>query len=347
MSVSQSSLEAMYLGRLQFLFNEFGQHGIGEEHPQLGVGQIATVIRYGFDLIPVLLGTRLSYADAWGFFAQPRRLEEVRGIKPVDIRNHPEGEWIIRHKEQLTEVYGGASHCLDVGSVMNNAFRILGQDIYVELLEHPAEIRSLFETILETMRGLYALLDGEFGNMDPVPISNCNVTMMGPSLYEQSVREFDARQNHFAAERHEVAPRAALHHCDVPVDRFIESYAGLPGLASLQASLESDVAAIKRRIPNCAFSAMISPRMLGRDMDELRTKMDCAVAAGADDLAFWNIDPTVDPARLRKMLAMIADVATSHGRSAQFTAMPLCWEEIEWAHGRYQTDAVSKAIAGQ
>ena len=298
---SQSALEAMYLGRLRFLFDEFNQFGIGQEKPRLGAGQIATVIRYGFDLVPVLLGTQVDYGQAWGFFARPRPLDEVRGLTPVDIRNHPEGEWIVRHKERLVELYGGASHCLDVGSVMNNAFRILGQNIYADLLDRPAEVRSLFEAILPTMRALYELLDDLFGNMDPVPISDCNVTMMGPALYEQSVREFDARQN----DRRGVAPRAALHHCDVPIDRFLESYAGLPGVASLQASFESDVAAVKTRLPDCAFSAMISPRVLLRDLAALRTKLDRAVASGADDLAVWNIDPATDPDRLRQIFRII------------------------------------------
>jgi hypothetical protein len=333
----------MYLGRLRFLFDAFNQFGIGEEKPQLGAGQIATVIRYGFDLVPVLLGTQVDFGDAWGFFARPRTLDEVRGLTPVDIRNHSEGEWIVRRKEQLVELYGGASHCLDIGSVMNNAFRILGQNVYADLLDRPDEVRTLFEVILSTMRALYELLEDLFGNMDPVPISDCNVTMMGPALYERCVREFDARQNRFAADRHGVLARAALHHCDVPIDRFIESYAGLPGLASLQASFESDVAAVKKRIPGCAFSAMISPRALLGDLTVLRKNLDRAVASGADDLAVWNIDPTTDPDRLRQIFSMISEVCSEHGRVAQFTAMPLCWEEFEWAHARYQSTVAAGA----
>ncbi len=338
---SQSGLEELYLGRLRFLFEEFGQFGIGEEKPVLGPGQIATVIRYGFELVPALLGTRYDFADAWGFFPRLRRLEEVRGLEPVDVRNHREGEWIVRRKEEMVRLYGGATHCVDIAGVVNHAFRILGQDIYADLLDHPAEVRALFEVILQTMRGVYDLLDDVFGNMDPVPMGNCNVTMMGTALYEQSVLEFDARQNRFAADRRPVPPRAALHHCDVPVDRFIESYARLPGLASLQASFESDVAAVKRRLPACAFSAMISPRVLQKDLAAFRDKLDRAVAAGADDLAVWNIDPATDPDRLRRIFAIIGDICRQHNRSAKFDAMPLCWEEMEWAHARYQPQAAA------
>lgn len=220
---------------------------------------------------------------------------------------------------------------------MNVAFRILGQDIYADLLDHPTEVQTLFEVIDQTMRTVYELLDDLFGNMDPVPISNCNVTMMGSDLYEQSILRFDARQNLYAANRRSVPPRAALHHCDVPIDSYINSYARLPGLASLQASFESDVAAVKKQIPGCAFSAMVSPRVLLGDMNIFRQKLERAVAADTDDLAIWNIDPATDPDRLQILLAIIREVCSQYGRVAKYTAMPLCWEEMEWAHARYQS----------
>jgi hypothetical protein len=334
---SQAGLEDMYLGRLRFLFEQFGTVGIGAEKPVLGPGQIATVIRYGNELVPVLLGIHEDFANAWGFFPRLRRLKDLHGLKPVDIRSRPEGEWLARRKERMVQLYGGASQCVDIASVVNNAFRMIGQDIYADMIDSPTEVQTLFEVILQTMRSVYELLDDLFDGMDPVPIGNCNVTMMGPALYEQRVLEFDSRQNRFAADRRGVPPRMALHHCDVPVDRFIESYAKLPGLASLQASFESDIAAVKRRIPDCAFSAMVSPRGLAVNHTALRTKLQKAIADGADDLAIWNIDPSADPGCLRLVFALINEVCKEHGRLAKYDAMPLCWEEMEWAHAQYQT----------
>ena len=333
----QAELEKIYLGRLRFLFEQFGSFGIGQENPALDGGQIATVIRYGNDLIPALLGAKLDFAMAWGFFPRFRRLDEVRGLRAVDIRNHPEGEWLICRKEEMIKRYGSASQCVDIASVVNHAFRILGQDIYADILDHPEEVRALFEVIIETMRSAYGLLDELFDDMDPVPIGNCNVTMMGPALYEQSVLEYDARQNRFAADRHDVPPRMALHHCDVPVDRFVESYARLPGVASLQASFESDIKAAKSRITGSKFSAMVSPRALAWNRELLQEKLRKTVADGADDLAIWNIDPSTDPACLRWVLATIDNACREYGHKAKFNSMPLCWEEMEWAHARYQT----------
>lgn len=333
---SQQALEEMYLGRLKFLHRHFGNWGIGEEKPALAGGQIATVIRYGFDLIPALLGTKLEFADAWGFYPILRSLDEVRDLEPVDIANHPDGGWILQEQARLKSLYGSCSHCVDLASVTNHAFRILGQDVYTELLGDPAGLRQLFEVLLETMRCCYVFLADHFEGMDPVPIGNCNVSLMGPSLYQEHVLAFDARQNRFATERNGAAPRAALHHCDVPADDFLDAYAHLPGVASLQASFASDVAAARRKLPGSTFSAMISPSSLMQDLRFFSEKLDRAVAAGAADLAVWNVDGSATVERLGEVFSIIAETCRVHGHEARFSAMPLCWEEIEWAHRRYR-----------
>jgi hypothetical protein len=172
--------------------------------------------------------------------------------------------------------------------------------------------------------------------MDPVPISNCNVSLMGPYTYAERVLAFDARQARFAERLSGVPARAAMHHCDVPADPFLEAYARVPGLTSLQASFASDVAAARARLPGARFSALVSPPALNRDLDSLRATLARALAGGADDLAVWNVDADTPPERLHAILALMTELAQTMGHAVRFSAMPLCWEELEWAHGRYQ-----------
>ncbi|MBI2439883.1 MAG: hypothetical protein HYV35_00750 [Lentisphaerae bacterium] len=332
----QAALEAMYLGRERFLFEQFGGYGLGREHPQLGSGQIATVIRYGFDLIPALLGTRLEFCEAWGFYPVLRPLAELEGLAAVDIAEHAEHEWIVREKTRLEKRYGGCSHCIDMGSVSNNAFRIIGEEFYAALLTDRAACLRLLEAIITTERYLYRFLRKLFPPMDPVPISNCNASLMGPKLYEEVILAFDGRQNRFAEQETGVAPRAALHHCDVPADDFLAAYAQLPGVASLQASFLTDIRAVKEKIPGCDFSAMVNlPAMLW-EPERFRDKIRRALQAGATELAMWNIDPKVAPPRLNDLLGIIAACCAEGGNKAEFSGMPLCWDELEWARADYQ-----------
>ena len=338
---SQDALESLYLGRLRFLHEQFGRWEIGRESPDLEGGQIATVLRHCYDTVPVLLGTTLDYGNAWGSHPRFRKLEELADLEAVDIANHPEGEWIVGEKRRLDALYGQSTHCLDLGGVVNHAFRIVGQDIYADMISSPEEVKRLFECIIQTMQWFYDFLDDVFGGMDPVPFSNCNVTLMGPVLYEDIVLPFDARQNRFASERHGVEPRAAIHHCDVPLDPFVDAYAKLPGLASIQAAFTSDVAKAKRELGGCDFSAMVSPKALNADLVAFETTLEKAISDGTDDLAIWNVDPQTEPDRLRKVLEIIDAIGWRHGRKPNYEPMPLCWEEMQWAHGQYSCSSSS------
>jgi hypothetical protein len=333
--ISRKELEIMYLGRQRFLFNSFAEFGIGQESPSLEGGQISTLIRYGFDLVPALLGVTLELKDAWGFYPRFKALSEIRDLKPIDIARHPEGEWLQQEKTRLESLYGECRREIDIGSACNNAFRIIGEDLYLRLAEDPAAITHLFDIVIETEEKLYGFLSGLFGPIDPVPISNCNVYIMGPRRYEELVLPYDARQNRFHAAMTGGTPRAALHHCDVPVDDFIPAYSRLPGLHSLQASLESNIAGVKQRMPHCLFSALINPMLLRGPMEGLERKLRDAFSQGVDDLAMWNIDQQIDPFSMGQILEAIRRISSDYGREAVFTALPLCWEELEWAHLRY------------
>jgi len=332
---TQNALEEMYLGRLRFLHREFGSLGIGEEKPILGSGQIATVIRHQFDLVPVLLGTMVWLQDAWGLYPQFRKLKDLSRLAPIDISRHPEGEWILREKERLERLYGHCGVNIDIGSVSNNSFRVLGEAFYTELLEDKPALSDLFEIILETERYLYAFLCKHFGDIDPVPLSNCNVPLMGPQIYRDSVLPFDIRQARFLHELRGSQTRAALHHCDVPVDNFIEVYSEIPGLYSLEASFISDIAAVKRNLPNCQFNAMVSPAKMLSKGGMVEDMLRKAINAGANALQFWNIDPAIEPKRLLRIWTSVVEACGVKGIDCCFTPLPLCWEEIEWAHGRY------------
>jgi hypothetical protein len=332
---SQGGLESIYLGRQRFLFEHFAGFQLGQEHPALQGGQISTVIRYGFDLVPALLGVTLDLKDAWGFNPRYRTLSAVRDLEPVDIARHPDGDWLEREKARLLSLYGECTPRIDIGSACNNAFRILGEDLYLGLAEDPSAMAGLFDVVIETEEKLYRFLSELFGPIDPVPISNCNVHLMGPGRYEELVLPYDVRQNNFHARLTGKAPRTALHHCDVPVDDYLAAYSRLPGISSLQASLQSDIAGAKQRLPQCAFSALIHPRMLRGSLPELEGTLRAAFAQGVDDFAIWNIDQQVDLPALRGVLETMQRVSTELGKEAVFSAMPLCWDELEWAHLDY------------
>ena len=340
---SWSALEGLYLGRQRFLFEELGAWGVGQERPESG-GQLATVIRHGFDLLPVLLGTELEFHDAWGFYPRFRSLDDLRDLSPIDLASSPEGLWIVREKERLERLYGASTHCLDLGSAVNNAFRVLGQDVYTEALGRPADLRAFLDVLLASMRMAYGFVRGLFGGMVPVPISNCNASLLGPRTYAEVFLPYDAAQCRFAVETGAGSPAGAVHHCDVRAEPFASAYARLPAVASVQASYESDPEALAAALPGTAFSAIVSPAALDGDRAVFRDRIRRAVSGGASDLAVWNIDALTSCDRLREVCSLIAQAAREARRAPRFSGMALCWEELEWAHGRYRPEGWSRGF---
>ena len=66
--------------------------------------------------------------------------------------------------------------------------------------------------------------------------------------------------------------------------------------------------------------------------------MERAVYAGVNDLALWDVDPTVTPAQLGEFLLSLPMAARRHGREPVFSFIPITWEELDWEFPRYSQE---------
>ena len=111
----------------------------------------------------------------------------------------------------------------------------------------------------------------------------------------------------------------------------------IPGLRSLQGSHLSDIATIRQALPGVSFSAMVNPLdLLHKPAAQVDGDLARCVAAGAHDLAIWNIDPAYGPRETGDLFQRIGDVAARYGRGAVFSVIPITWEELGWEFPRYQ-----------
>ena len=334
---SDDALDAMYLGRQRFLFETFSEFGLGQEHPVMDGFQVNSIVRWGFDLIPKLLGVTLECIEAGGWNPRPMDDTQVWQLQPVDIRSHREGEWLACEIERKRARYGSVSHCIDIGSAMNNAFRLRGQEIYLDLLLQPELVQHLFEVIIATERSIYGVLQEHFPSQAPVWISNCNVIMLSPQVYLEQVMPYDIQQSRFKVELNGESTGVAVHHCDVQADPFLAVYAGMPGLSILQAAIDTNIARFKALCPTAIFSAMLNPMKM-REQTLTQTYMRNALTVGIEELCLWNIDPAISPVQLTALLSMIRTICNEFDYKPVFTAMPFCWDELEWAFPRYQCE---------
>lgn len=329
-------LDATWLGRTRRLHEWFGDLGIGQADPALDTNFVSMLLPYHTMIVPVVLGMTAIIQEVGGWQNHPMEAEQVAKLKPVDLAQSPVGELLLAEKARRVARYGRASQQIDLASAANNAFLMRGTEFYLDLLADPPLARHYLGVITETMLMAYRFIAQQFGRLESVPLGNCNVTMISPEVYVEMVRSEDIRFVAEGAASQGVPPRCDLHHCNVPTENYADAYAAIPGLRSLQGSIKSDIHAIRARLPDVAFSGMINPvDLFQRPQAEVLADVDRALDAGVNDLALWDVDPSCTPALLGEFLRGIAALARRHGREAQFSFIPITWEELDWEFPRY------------
>ncbi|MDR1901287.1 MAG: uroporphyrinogen decarboxylase family protein [Treponema sp.] len=339
--ISDDNLDMMYLNRKRFLFDEFGQFDIGEENPVMDGDYVNIVTKYGMDLIPYLYGANLTCQAVGGWMPDFFSRDALSRMEPVDIAKHPFAEWFLNTREQKIKRYGSVKAFLDYESPTNIAVRLRGEEFYSDLLEDPEFSRHVLELSTAAIEYIFKFLD-TFPVMPKekkaanFSIGNCNVTMISEGLYTELIKPFDIRLINRIEELTGRTWTMQLHHCDVPVDRFLDAYKDLPRLTALQASHSTDIQAVREKMPGVSFQSMISPLEMMGALEELEKKFDRAIRLGSTELDFWNIDPAVSPEKLRAMFTSITKSANAYNVTPVFSVIPFVWDELEWAYPQYQ-----------
>ena len=107
--------------------------------------------RYGDALIPALFGCQVSFEDASGHpFAVPLNLtaDQVDEIEPPDVANHPLTRLVLpEHRLAGWRTTGE----LGFEGVINIAYKLRGQDLFLDMVDTPARARHLFDVIWRTI----------------------------------------------------------------------------------------------------------------------------------------------------------------------------------------------------
>jgi hypothetical protein len=345
--IDEDWLDAVWLGRQRFLFEQFGRFGLGNEKPSLDdPGYLTQVMPFNCNIVPVAMGMKPKLKPIGGYVSNPLTVDEIKRLRPVDLAQTPVAELIIRERQHRMERYGRATQMIDIASVTNNAFTMRGAEFYLDLIADKPLATHYLSVLTESMGLAYRFVRDQFGPVisqwsghESVSLGNCNVTMMSPDLYIEMIRPHDIAYVESAARISGKPPCCALHHCNVKTEPFAEAYSRVPGLELLQGSILSDIAAIRRVMPKVNFSAMVNPaHLLSEPAEKIADGLDAAIKAGASDLAVWDIDPEYGPDSIATFLEMVERTAGRYGRRAVYSAIPFSWEELDWEFPHYRPE---------
>jgi hypothetical protein len=324
-------LDRTYFGRKKFLAEYFGHLGVIGSAQEKDYNVLSQVMPYHTMIIAVALGMNIAIQEVGGYAWQPMSAEQLNNLKAINFANSAVAEVILKHRQERLARYGRATQMIDIASVSNNAFMMRGAEFYEDLIVENNLAHHYLGVIKETMCEAYKFISEVFAPIEGFLLGNCNVAMMSPQLYDEMVLQYDVSCVEYAASLGGKSPCCDLHHCGVNTEPFAQSYSKIPGLRSLQGSYHSDIKFICKVLPHTRFSAMVSPvELLSRPVLDVINDIDNSIAAGANDLAIWDIDPATEPRQLGAFFDELCRIAENHNKQIQLDFIPITWEELAW-----------------
>jgi hypothetical protein len=256
------------------LYERWGRYGLGESRletrPEIGAVHLAS----GF-LLSEMLGCSVHYTDAH----PPQVVSLHADTLDLDSNNAFDTEVfgrLTKLADALKSKHGYLTGDINWGGILNLALDVRGDDIFVDMLMAPDEVKTYFEKISQVIerftKYVYELTGTSSISVNrdvrllkqPVFLhSECSHTMISEEDYEQFLLPFDIEWS----KRYVYG----IHYCGPDPHRMASAFAKIPKLAYLDVGWGGDVKILREHLPDTLFSIRLSPIELAKQSpDEIR-----------------------------------------------------------------------------
>jgi hypothetical protein len=232
--------------------------------PERAVGSISQVRTC--TLMAALFGQDIEYdAKTWpNNRGRPLTDSQADALVAPDFRKAPIFEDLMRQMDLIALEWGLVTGELNFQGVLNTAFRLRGEELFVDMELAPARAHRVLGVVCETMLGVieavYARQVKSGVTRDFFVTANCVVNMISAAQYREFVMPYDRKLSaHF--------PLFGIHNCAWRVDPYAPAYAEIRELGYLDFGFNSDFVLLKKLFPRTTLCAMYSPVALARDSE--------------------------------------------------------------------------------
>jgi hypothetical protein len=268
---------------------------------------------YGAYFIAQVFGCQLRYSvDRWpAIISKPELpLERLAALRIEDLIAAPIVSDLLRQMDSI-ECQGGKIHgYMNWQGVLNNAFNIYGQAIFLDLRDKPELVQQFFALICDvmiTLAGLVQRRQRQSGfAIDQLDVSNCVMNMISPRAYQQFIYPYDKK----IAESFE---RFGVHTCNWNVTPYLQVLRDLPKVGYLDMGIDSDMQQARSLFPDARRAVMYSPVKLHdasieeieNDMRRIRTELSPC------DVVMADIQATTPDSRVNDLLGICRALETA------------------------------------
>jgi hypothetical protein len=268
-------VHAATLRRMAMLLNErFGELPNFFFSPFDYEDSYPTERRYGDALIPALFDIEVSYDEASGHpYTDCAGLSDRQALALTvpDVENHPALRAVMDGRLDADVPIVGE---LGFEGVINIAYQLRGQEMFVDFILKPELIHHVFEVVFQTINNLTHTVRKWQDPTDRTPsyfvTCDCLVNMISGKMYREHLWEFDKRF-------HESFDIFGIHTCNWNIDPYLDAIAQLGSLGYLDMGPDSDIERV-HELPGDPTIAVffhperlrsLSPREIEKEITEL------------------------------------------------------------------------------
>jgi hypothetical protein len=236
--------------------------------------------------------------------------EEVARLEPPDLDTNPHFAQLMEQLDWIAARERRIEGFINWQGVLNNAHRLRGSQLFVDMVEVPERCRHLFTCVCETMiQGIRRLHERQrTSGVDHrfVTVSNCLVNLVSPAIYRDLLLPFDRK---LAA----VYDCLGLHNCAWNVNPYLDHYATIPHVAYLDMGVKSDLQRARQLFPDARRAVMYPPTDLahqpfGQVESDLRR---IARELAPCDVVFADIEADTPDERVRTLIQLCREITES------------------------------------
>ena len=272
---------------------------------------------YGASLVAAIYGVPIVYAeDNWPNCAHEYLTDdEIDGLEPPNLDDSPVFSALMDQVERIAQLEGRVEGFMNWQGVLNNAQRLRGEQIFLDMYDAPERCNHLFDCVATTMidgaRRLHERQRESGVEVGFFTVSNCLVNMVSAASYREFLLPRDQRIS-------EAYGTIGIHNCAWTADPYIDDYAAVPNLAYIDMGHESDMERARLAFPNARRSIMYTPMdVANKGLDEIHADFTAiAESYGPCDMVLADIEAGTPDERV---LAVI-DLCREIGEKAEASA---------------------------
>jgi hypothetical protein len=268
---------------------------------------------FGACIVPALYGVPIEYQPENWPWSQHQYLsdDQASRLEPVNLDDSPLFGSLLAQLDWIAAETGRLAGYLNWQGVLNNAYRLRGEDLFVDMAVEPERACHVFECVAQTMiegaHRLYARQRQEGFDVRHFTVSNCLVNLVSPGSYRNLVFPFDKRVG-------DAFSYLGVHNCAWNATPYIEHYAELPSVAYIDMGMDSDLERARRSFPTARRAIMYTPMdVANKSSAQLRADLEAiARRFGPCDVVFADIESGTPDARVLELASLCDEISESY-----------------------------------